>query len=138
MPEARLPDPDERPGADIVVYDDHCGLCGALTRLLNRLDATGRLAYSAASDERITLWCPQVSPDELGQHMIVVGRRGDCWKGAAGVRRLSRRLPALWWAVPLLHVPGSMPVWRWLYRQVARRRYLLGGHICEEDRCPTG
>lgn len=84
------------------------------------------------------MWCPEVGPEELGQHMIVVGQRGGCWKGAAGVRRLARRLPALGWAVPLLHVPGSMPVWRWLYRQVARRRYLLGGHVCDEDGCPTG
>jgi predicted DCC family thiol-disulfide oxidoreductase YuxK len=48
---------------------------------------------------------------------------------------LSRRLPLLWPLAPLLHLPGTARLWRWMYRQVARRRYRLGGRSCESDAC---
>jgi len=34
----------------------------------------------------------------------------------------------------VLHIPGSLPVWNWLYRLVARNRMRLGGR-CEEGTC---
>ena len=36
---------------------------------------------------------------------------------------------------PLLHLPGTANLWRWLYRQLARRRYQLAGKSCDEDVC---
>jgi predicted DCC family thiol-disulfide oxidoreductase YuxK len=57
-------------------------------------------------------------------------RRG----GADAVRYLSRRLMLLWPLALLLHVPGSMPLWQWLYRVVARNRYRIAGS-CAEGSC---
>jgi hypothetical protein len=36
---------------------------------------------------------------------------------------------------PLLHLPGATPLWQWLYRQIALRRYLFGRIECEEGSC---
>ena len=38
------------------------------------------------------------------------------------VRYLTRRLRRLWWAAPVLYFPGSMLLWRPLYRWIARNR----------------
>jgi hypothetical protein len=66
--------------------------------------------------------------------MYVVDRHGRARGGAAAVRYLSRRLVLLWPLAVLLHVPGSMPLWNWLYAFVARRRMLIAGS-CEDGTC---
>jgi hypothetical protein len=35
----------------------------------------------------------------------------------------------------VLHVPGTMPLWQWCYRQIANRRYKLGGMTCDDGAC---
>jgi len=34
----------------------------------------------------------------------------------------------------LLHIPGSLPLWRWLYGFVAKRRLLIAGR-CDDGSC---
>ena len=38
---------------------------------------------------------------------------------------------------PLMHIPFTMPLWRWGYRQVAKRRYFLGktADACASEAC---
>jgi predicted DCC family thiol-disulfide oxidoreductase YuxK len=68
--------------------------------------------------------------------MYLIDRQGRRHAGAAAFRHLSRRLVPLWPLVPLLHLPGSLPLWRFLYRQVAKRRYRLGKTApCESETC---
>jgi predicted DCC family thiol-disulfide oxidoreductase YuxK len=69
--------------------------------------------------------------------MALVDRDGGRHWGPDAIRYLTRRLPSLWWAAPLLHLPGSMVVWRPLYRWVARNRYWFGGRVeeCESGTC---
>lgn len=121
----RLPDPDQRPDADVVVYDGSCRMCRATAQWLARLDGGGRLAFLPLQDGRVRRRYPDLSLEDLQQHVYVVSPCGARRKGAEAVRYLSRRLPALWPTVPLLHAPGTMPVWRWLYNQVARRRHVF-------------
>ncbi len=122
----RMPDPDERPAADVVVYDGACRLCRGTTDWLDRLDRGGRLAFLPLQDPRVPARYPDLSQEELHKHVYVIDRQGIRRKGAGAVRYLARRLPALWPLAPLLHVPGSMPLWHWLYDQVARRRRSFG------------
>jgi len=122
-----LPDPDDRPTGDVVIYDGACRLCRGSVRWLDRLDRRGRLAFLPFQDRRVAERYPDLSPEALKQHVYVVDGQGRRRKGAGAVRYLARRIPALWALVPLLHVPGSMPVWRWLYYQVARRRHMIDG-----------
>ncbi len=76
---------------------------------------------------------PDLTHEQLMQEMVIVDRHGRRHVGAASIRYLSRRLPLLWPLAPLLHIPFTMPLWRWLYHQVAQRRYLLGGKRVECD-----
>jgi predicted DCC family thiol-disulfide oxidoreductase YuxK len=36
-----------------------------------------------------------------------------------------------------LHVPGTLPVWRSLYRFIAKHRYAIAGR-CDGDSCRIG
>lgn len=132
----RLPDPDDAPRADVVIYDGHCTFCQAQVRRLRRLDCCGgRLAFISLHDPRVAERYPQLSHAERMEQMFVVRPDGASYGGSSAVRYLSRRLPLLWWAVPLLHLPGTAGLWRWLYGQVAKRRYRLAGKSCDGDAC---
>lgn len=64
------------------------------------------------------------------------GKSDRRYGGAEAVAYLSTRLPRLWLAAPILHFPFAMPLWQFLYRQVANRRYKIAGEQadpCDED-----
>lgn len=131
---APLPDPDDRPQCDVVIFDGHCRMCTAQIKQLRRLDRGGRLAYLSLHDPRVAERYPDLTHDALMEQMVVVDRQGMRHAGAAAVRHLSRRLPLLWWLAPALHLPSSLPVWQRLYRFVARNRYRFG----RMDACDGG
>jgi predicted DCC family thiol-disulfide oxidoreductase YuxK len=133
---AALPAPADRPDADVIVYDGHCRICTAQVRRLARFDRRGRLAFISLHDPEVARRWPELSHDDLMQDMYVVDGRGRKHRGAAAIRYLSRRLWRLWWLAPLLHIPFSLPLWQWLYRQVADRRYLFGKvNECHDGAC---
>ena len=49
-------------------------------------------------------------------------------------RILSRRIPLLGPAAVLLHIPGTLPAWNWLYQVIARNRYRFAGR-CDDGSC---
>ncbi len=133
---ARLPDPADRPGAVTVIYDGQCQFCTAQVQRLCRWDTAGRLAFLSLHDPRVADYCRDLSHDQLMQQMYVVLPDGASLGGAAAVRYLSRHLPRLWPLAPLLHIPLTLPLWQWLYGQVARRRYRLAGTgSCSSGSC---
>lgn len=121
-----LPSPDDRPAADVVIYDGHCRICTGQIRRLARWDWGGRLYYLSLHDLRAAERYPDLSHEALMKELYVVDRSGRRHAGASAIRYLSRRLPALWWLAPILHLPGTLPLWSWLYRQIANRRYRFG------------
>lgn len=134
--ETRLPSPDERPDADVVIYDGNCRFCTGQVERLARWDGGGRLAFLSLHDPWTASRYPDLSHDELMENMYLVDRRGRRHRGAAAFRYLSRRLPRLWWLAPLMHIPFSLPLWQFIYRQVAKRRYRWGKvEACEDDAC---
>ena len=133
-----LPTPVEHPAADVVIYDGHCRFCTDQVQKLARWDGKGRLAFLSLHDPDIAKRYPRLSYDDLMKQMYVVTPRGTHYAGAAAFRYLTRRLPGLYALAPLLHIPFSLPVWQWLYRQVAIRRYKIAGktgEACEGDAC---
>lgn len=132
--EKPLPTPADRPDADVVIYDGHCRMCSAQVRKLDWWDCQHRLAYLSLHDPEVAQRYPDLSHDALMQEMYVVDGRGVRHHGAGAIRYLSRRLRWLWWLMPVLHIPGSLPLWQWLYRQIARRRYRFG----RTDQCDSG
>ena len=131
-----LPTKEQRPDADVVIYDGHCRFCVTQVSRLARFDWGGRLAFLSLHDPEVSQRYSDLTHERLMEEMVVVGRGGRRYGGAAAFRYLSRRLPLLWPLAPLMHIPLSMPLWSWLYRQVAKRRYLFGKTIeCEDDVC---
>ena len=134
--EPPLPCPSERPTADVVIFDGQCRLCQAQVRRLARWDLLHRLAFLSLHEPEVARRWPDLSYEELMQNMYLVDARGRRYKGAAALRVLSRRLPPLWPLAPLLHLPGTLGFWQWLYQQVARRRYRFGRvPACDDGAC---
>ncbi|MBD3251590.1 DUF393 domain-containing protein [Candidatus Uhrbacteria bacterium] len=132
--QAELPDPEQRPQADIVIYDGQCRFCRSQVQRLSDWDGQGRLAFLSLHDPRTAQFCPELTRDQLMEQMYVVTRQGQRFGGAGALRCLSRRLVRLWPLAPLLHIPLSLPLWQWFYRLVARLRYRWG----RVDTCETG
>jgi len=112
-----------RPTHDTVVYDGNCRFCRGQIAILRRLDLLGRLRFLPLEDPLVARDFPELDRATLMREMHVVDRAGRARSGAEAVRYLSRRLPLLWPLAVPLHVPGSLPLWTWLYRLVARNRY---------------
>lgn len=132
----QLPDPDDQPGADVVLYDGHCRFCIGQVRNMRRADVTGRLAFLSLHDMRVRERYPDLSHDQLMAQMYVIDHRGRRHGGPSALRYLTRRLPLLWPLAPLLHIPFSLPLWNWLYQQIAQRRYWFGRvETCDDGAC---
>jgi len=121
---------------DIVIYDGQCRFCRAQIGWLRRLDVTDRLEFVSLHHPSVASRYPDLPHDRLMQRLYVVDAHGRRHGGASALRVIARRLPLLWPVVLPLHVPSSLPFWNWLYRQVAKRRYLFGRHVgCSDDAC---
>lgn len=122
-------------GKDVVLYDGHCRFCRQQIEQLKWWDGGDRLEYVSLHDPLVAERWPDLPHDRLMREMCVVDTRGRRHWGAEAVRYFSRRLPKLWWLAPFMHFPGSMLLWRPLYRFVAKHRYRLMG---KTDECEGG
>ena len=123
-----------RPARDTVLYDGRCRFCRGQMAILRWLDLTGRLELTSLHDPSVARDFPEIPAEELMREMFVVDRAGRAHPGVQAWRLLSRRLPLLWPAAVPLHLPGSLPLWNWLYRLIARNRYRFAGG-CDEGAC---
>jgi predicted DCC family thiol-disulfide oxidoreductase YuxK len=133
-----LPSPDENPSADVVIYDGHCKFCTAQVRRLAKWDRSGkRLAFLSLHDPSVGNRYPDLTYDKLMEEMYVVDQDGKRYAGAAAFRYLTTRLPRLYPLAPLMHLPFTLLIWRWGYRQVAKHRYLAGktADACDDGSC---
>jgi predicted DCC family thiol-disulfide oxidoreductase YuxK len=133
---ARLPTIEEKPDADIVIYDGHCRFCTHQVQTLANSDGRGRLAFLSLHDQQVRQRWPDLTHEQLMKQMYVITPHGRRYAGAGALRYLTRRLPRLWPLAPLLHIPFSLPLWQRAYLQVALRRYRWGGvEACQADAC---
>jgi len=130
-----LPSPADRPGADVVIYDGNCRICTEQVKKLPWWDCQHKLSYLSLHDPQVAERWPDLSHERLMQEMCIVDSKGRRHWGPAAIRYLTLRLRRLWWAMPALYFPGSMLLWRPLYRWVARNRYRLSGTECENGAC---
>lgn len=115
------------PSHDTVLYDGQCRFCLSQIAILRVLDLSHTLAFTSLHDPSVVRDFPELAPEELERQMYVVDRRGLARGGAEAVRYLSRRLVLLWPLALLLHLPGTLPIWRRLYAFVARHRMKIAG-----------
>jgi predicted DCC family thiol-disulfide oxidoreductase YuxK len=130
---SKLPTPESRPGSHIVIYDGNCEFCTAQVRRLHRWDSGKRLSFLSLHDPQVNSRFPDLTHQQLMDEMLVVTPEGKRYGGANGFRYLTLRLPLLWPLAPVMNFPGLMPLWAWLYRQIAIRRYRWNKHSeCSE------
>ena len=104
-------------------------------RWLSAMDQ-GRIAYVSLHDPMVSERWPNLSHEDLMSRIYLVDDLGEKYGGAAAFRYLSRKLVALWILAPLLHIPGSLPLWQFVYKRIAKIRYRFGRiEACEDDSC---
>ena len=123
-----------RPDRDTVIYDGQCRFCRSQIALLRRFDLSGALRFTSLHDPGVARDFPEIAKDDLLSQMYVVDTSGHARGGAEAVRYLTRRLVPLWPLAALLHIPGTMPLWKSLYGIVARNRMRIAGS-CEDGTC---
>lgn len=132
----QLPSIAEHPDRDVVIYDGHCGFCQKQVNRLHRWDSGNKLSFLSLHDPQVEEVAPQLTHDQMMDQMYVIPQIGEPRGGASAIRYLSRKLPRLYPVMPLLHIPFSLPIWRMLYKWVARRRYKLSAaNDCESEQC---
>jgi predicted DCC family thiol-disulfide oxidoreductase YuxK len=124
-----------RESVDVVLYDGHCRFCVRQIANLRRFDGGGRLRFVSLHDPRVAIDYPDLTMEQLMEEMWIVTRDGERLGGAYAIRYLTKRLPLLWPVYPWMRIPFSMPIWCWLYRQVAKRRYRIAGRDCQDGTC---
>jgi predicted DCC family thiol-disulfide oxidoreductase YuxK len=99
------------------------------------LDGANRLRFVSLHDSEVATNYPDLSTEQLMEQMWVISPSGSRYGGAHAIRYLSGRLPMMWPLFPMMHIPGLMPVWSYLYKQVAKRRYRIAGKNCDHGTC---
>lgn len=134
-----LPTPAHLPAADVVIYDGKCVFCLGQVRNLKKFDGGSRLAFMSLHDPEVGERFPDLTFEQMMKQIYVVGQSGQRYGGAKAIRYLTRRLPKLWWAAPLTHIPFTLPIQQWCYDQVAKRRYKIankdGSADCDSGAC---
>jgi len=134
-----LPSPAELPEAEVLIFDGDCRFCLATIGQLRWFDGKDRLSFLSLHDPVVRERYPDLDHERLMSEMVLVDREEGRHGGAAALKYLSRRLPKLWLLAPFMHIPGTMPFWRWAYGFVARRRYQIAGRMsnaaCDESSC---
>ena len=129
-----LPGPERRGHGDLLIFDGQCRICTASMRGLNRWDWCNKLAFLSLHDPQVREICPDLSHDELMREIYLLDSRGRRYRGIKAIRVAAGRVPVLWPIVPLLYLPGTLPLWSAAYRAFARWRYRFG----RRDDCPGG
>jgi predicted DCC family thiol-disulfide oxidoreductase YuxK len=129
-----FPTLDDRPDAWVVIYDGHCKFCRANIHWISAVDQ-GKVAYVSLHDPVVQARWPELTHEQLMDHLYLIDGANK-YAGAAAFRFLSCKLVALWPLAPLMHIPGSLPVWQFFYDRVARIRYRFGKvEDCENGAC---
>lgn len=119
-----------------VIYDGECKFCCRQVARLRKLDWGGRLEFISLHSPEVARRFPDLAHERLMMEMVVVTPDNRRFFGAGALRYISRHLPTLWPMAVALHIPFTMPIWSWLYRQVAKRRYLFGrAETCVDGTC---
>ncbi len=126
---------NDTPIQDVVLFDGECNFCKTQIGWIRWLDRGGRYRFLSLHDASIPEMNLGLSFDQMMEEMWIVTPRGDKYGGADAVKHLTRSIPLLYPLAPLTHFPGSLPLWRYLYRTVARLRYRIAGRTCENGTC---
>lgn len=108
-----------------VVYDEDCGICFWLARLLKRLDRRENVTFlgnGAIARGEVDPLPEGVTPEVADRTIVVIDAAGTAHLDAHAVARILRALPLLGWLGRLVALPGVNALVRRLYYRVAENR----------------
>lgn len=115
-----------------VIYDGLCKFCTGQIDNLRRIGGNKKLRFVSLHDPEVAKNYPDLTYDQMMEQMWVIAPDGRRFGGADALRYLSTYLPLLWPIAPFLHIPGTRGLWRWAYKQIAKRRYKIAGKNCDD------
>lgn len=87
-----LPDPDQYPGRDVVIWDGKCNFCRKQVERLRAFDRSDQLSYLSLHDPRVAERYSDLSQPQLMAQLWLVTQGGRKFGGADAGRYLSRKL----------------------------------------------
>lgn len=112
-------------------YDGTCPFCNATMSLLRAIDLLG---FIQPIDFRSVKALPApLSMARLENELGLITGPNHGYYGFAAFRRVARGIPALFWATPLLYLPGADWIGTRGYRFIAKHRYQIVR--CTPERC---
>ncbi len=125
----------------ILVYDGRCRFCLSNVRMLRVMDLWNTLKMvdynEVNSDEKGDL--PGLHPDLTMEHaasqLHLIEPEGTLYAGYFVLRRLSWKMPMLYPLIPVFYFPGTGLIGPWVYRWVAKNRYLFHFNKTCKDNC---
>jgi predicted DCC family thiol-disulfide oxidoreductase YuxK len=124
-------------GRAVLLYDGACGWCVTAVKRLRVLDPFGWLdPLDSQTQPDLTALHPSLTPERCRSELVLVEPNGRVAGGFEALTRIARGLAMLWWAYPLLRVPGMAGLGRRAYAWAARRRMLLHRNpVCAANQC---
>ena len=114
--------------ARVVYYDNSCGVCHLLARLLRRLDHLGKLTLRGNDDP--DLLPSGVSPEEVLETIIVSDPTGTrVWRRTEGIAQILRALPFGIYVARWMELPGLRSLLRSFYDAFAARRHVVSQEL---------
>ena len=124
-------------GQSQIVYDGKCHFCRWSIEKLLIMDLFGWLKkVDYHRYEEVRQLHPNLDKEKCHSQLHLIDPNGRLYGGFFIFRRLCLKLPMFYPLIPLFYMPGSGIAGPWVYRWVARNRYLLHGNKnCENNAC---
>ena len=115
----------------VLVFDGDCGFCQRWVARFKRWERGHQVDVMPLQNERAETITGRTRA-QLGQAMCLALPDGTRLDGADAARELMRFVRGGWLGRVAFQLPGSMPLARWVYAVVAKRRHQLG---CSGEHC---
>ncbi len=121
----------------LMVYDGKCQFCVASVQPLKVMDLFHRIRWVDYQQyENVKVLHPQLTAEIARSQLHMIDWDGTMYGGFFAFRRLAFLLPMLYPLIPFLYFPGSGIAGPFVYRWIAKNRYLLHfNKRCTDNAC---
>ena len=123
----------------VILFDGLCALCNQSVSIIKPLDWRHAFTYSDVQDwENVHARYPELDREATLGAMHIVRPDGKVYAGYEAVRQIIRELPLLFWAYPLLFLPGVTTLGPRVYGWISSHRYEFNRVIGGPTECKNG
>lgn len=110
---------------EIVIYDADCGFCEMMKTILEKLDWLDRFEYVPLQNELIFAKYPDLERSSCEEEIKLIRNNGKVLGGGDALLFIWFGLPLCFLMACIVWLPPLRQLNRWIYPQVAKRRYLI-------------